>query len=776
MATPMTFREKYSEFLVFGRVDLKLHLFFSLLFGILLSTGIIFPGIMIIGMIVFFLLTVVPLVLQGLANLAPIIIVLILLCIFLPFTAPFIIGYFMIRRIGMMVRNWRPILLGVFFYAILTTLSISGLSGELSSSIYQYCINTALSMHSSPQMVLCLLMLVIHLLGALAFHIGLVWLYSYGYDTKTALGLIGILPLLILAFVLPFLTHGVVDGGITGAEAVDATAMGTGHAVDGTIFGVGHAADATAFGAGHAAEATILGAKNIFDGGAAGFGHAADASTVGTGHAFDMGASGFGHATGGDAAFLQDSTVFAGDAYGGVAGAGFAAHSAGIADQAHQGVGLGAAAHHPNVTPMPGEMPPPDGYEFVNAYVINHSHGIDPLGTHAHMEYTDAMTHTTAGDVVHANIGNVLKEDPIFGVQNAAAQPPPFGYHVDRVIVPHSVMSPGAGTHVPLPGELPPLVGLKFVHAYVDPGSHGLHGLSSHGANFTTAAQTVRENISNVLHGDPSMGAQTAGTHPPPGYDFERVMIPTSHAGTVSSGGLDTIHAFVKINPADSAHVFPTDPGGVVTGQASLHDAYFVAKPDGSMGGINPADLPSAPVGYVHKVLHVPSGHDISPAQSGAATVAKSKLPHISPAAGVPAAAAVGAMASAWPTGKQAVAEVISKSKDMASKRDFRGAATLLNSITTNKPKLFLLRGSYYARGKMPDEAIADLNKAISLEPSLAQAYYYRGLSYIMKGDKKRAIVDFLKYLKLAPDAPERAKVIQIVKKMHEQLKTEPNA
>ena len=51
------------------------------------------------------------------------------------------------------------------------------------------------------------------------------------------------------------------------------------------------------------------------------------------------------------------------------------------------------------------------------------------------------------------------------------------------------------------------------------------------------------------------------------------------------------------------------------------------------------------------------------------------------------------------------------------------------------------------------DQAIADLDKAIELSPSLAKAYHNRGLTYLSLGEADKAILDFDKAIEITPES-----------------------
>jgi len=67
---------------------------------------------------------------------------------------------------------------------------------------------------------------------------------------------------------------------------------------------------------------------------------------------------------------------------------------------------------------------------------------------------------------------------------------------------------------------------------------------------------------------------------------------------------------------------------------------------------------------------------------------------------------------------------------------------------------------AYYSKGEV-DRAIADYTKAIALDPNFADAYTNRGVVYYEKGNKEQTIADFRKVLAIDPshqDAKEGLK------------------
>ena len=54
------------------------------------------------------------------------------------------------------------------------------------------------------------------------------------------------------------------------------------------------------------------------------------------------------------------------------------------------------------------------------------------------------------------------------------------------------------------------------------------------------------------------------------------------------------------------------------------------------------------------------------------------------------------------------------------------------------------------------DQAIADFDQAIALQPDLADAYYNRGNAYAHKGEYDRAIEDFRKVVEVSDNPAMR--------------------
>jgi len=69
-----------------------------------------------------------------------------------------------------------------------------------------------------------------------------------------------------------------------------------------------------------------------------------------------------------------------------------------------------------------------------------------------------------------------------------------------------------------------------------------------------------------------------------------------------------------------------------------------------------------------------------------------------------------------------------------------------------NAKYVYLSRGWAYLNNNEPEPAIKDFDRAISIDPKLAEAYFGRGNAWLKKADPQRALADAKEALKLRPD------------------------
>jgi tetratricopeptide (TPR) repeat protein len=95
-------------------------------------------------------------------------------------------------------------------------------------------------------------------------------------------------------------------------------------------------------------------------------------------------------------------------------------------------------------------------------------------------------------------------------------------------------------------------------------------------------------------------------------------------------------------------------------------------------------------------------------------------------------------------------------------KEDLDKAAITLNEaekLRADNPELHYHRGMLHARRKDYAGSAKSLERSIELNPENAYAYYYAGLAYNQIRRPDKMLEHFRTFLKLAPEAPEAAKV-----------------
>jgi len=72
-------------------------------------------------------------------------------------------------------------------------------------------------------------------------------------------------------------------------------------------------------------------------------------------------------------------------------------------------------------------------------------------------------------------------------------------------------------------------------------------------------------------------------------------------------------------------------------------------------------------------------------------------------------------------------------------------------ALDPNVATAYTNRGVTYGRKGDYDRAIADYTKAIAIDANHANAYYNRGVAYEKQGDKEQAIAEYRKVLEIGP-------------------------
>ena len=89
-------------------------------------------------------------------------------------------------------------------------------------------------------------------------------------------------------------------------------------------------------------------------------------------------------------------------------------------------------------------------------------------------------------------------------------------------------------------------------------------------------------------------------------------------------------------------------------------------------------------------------------------------------------------------------------------------------SLTQRFTRTHYNRGLIYSELNNHEQAIANYNKAVDLDPNFADAYYHRGMTHQLMGNYQLAIKDFEKFLTLTPDAPEAIKITQLLQEVRD--------
>ncbi len=153
------------------------------------------------------------------------------ICMVFPFLAPIafliMVGLF-IARISFVLNNWRAVLAGLCVYGLALMLYfrfswLGVLYLPVSQGIrylFQLLPASLLQMLASPTIFLqCLILTSLAGLITFGYQMLLFWLYRHGYSTGRALSIMGSIPLIIIAMILPFLKAAAADGMIGGDMA-----------------------------------------------------------------------------------------------------------------------------------------------------------------------------------------------------------------------------------------------------------------------------------------------------------------------------------------------------------------------------------------------------------------------------------------------------------------------------------------------------------------------------------------------------------------------------
>lgn len=116
----------------------------------------------------------------------------------------------------------------------------------------------------------------------------------------------------------------------------------------------------------------------------------------------------------------------------------------------------------------------------------------------------------------------------------------------------------------------------------------------------------------------------------------------------------------------------------------------------------------------------------------------------------------------------KAAQEAIHKGKIQRKARNYAAALTLFTEATTLDPanaEALAWRGfTTYLATPRKDEGLKDIHKAIAMNPSIAEAYFFLGFILKAQGDKARALVNFKKCVELDPRHIDALREVHLAK------------
>lgn len=87
-------------------------------------------------------------------------------------------------------------------------------------------------------------------------------------------------------------------------------------------------------------------------------------------------------------------------------------------------------------------------------------------------------------------------------------------------------------------------------------------------------------------------------------------------------------------------------------------------------------------------------------------------------------------------------------------------------ALDPDNPQLYVLRGNITLLIYEWDRVLADYNAAIALAPGYADAYFYRGVLYYTRTEYGLAVDDFTRCLELAPAGPHAAEAARYLEEI----------
>jgi tetratricopeptide (TPR) repeat protein len=90
--------------------------------------------------------------------------------------------------------------------------------------------------------------------------------------------------------------------------------------------------------------------------------------------------------------------------------------------------------------------------------------------------------------------------------------------------------------------------------------------------------------------------------------------------------------------------------------------------------------------------------------------------------------------------------------------------------LEPDNPELYVERGQRILLTYEWDDVLADYNHALELDPNYAPTYFHRGVLFYTQGPRENALPDFQRYLELAPDGEFAEQAAQYIEEIEAEL------
>jgi tetratricopeptide (TPR) repeat protein len=118
---------------------------------------------------------------------------------------------------------------------------------------------------------------------------------------------------------------------------------------------------------------------------------------------------------------------------------------------------------------------------------------------------------------------------------------------------------------------------------------------------------------------------------------------------------------------------------------------------------------------------------------------------------------------------EESAASQVAVAKSAIEKKDWDGAQTALDkaeSIEAGNKQIKIYRGALQLAKKEYGDAVKTLEEAVEAAPDEPYGHYYLGLAHYGMKHPDKTVEHFQRFLALAPDAPEAARVRSLLRSL----------